>query len=86
MQIDELRARIEAFEDALLALDTEIGRPGKPRRDLLLKMSQDLAWDFEIIKAAVLGIEPQRDLRGVVYRPQKAPYRRRQKGGTTDAT
>ena len=57
-----MRAQVERMDALLSALHEEAWR-ARPRAGRLRELAEDLAWEFEPIRAAVLGEEPLPDLR-----------------------
>jgi len=57
-----MREQVERMDALLSALYEETWR-SRPRTGHLRKLAEDLAWEFEPIRAAALGEEPLPDLR-----------------------
>ena len=57
-----MRAQVERMDALLYALHEEAWR-ARPRVGRLRELAEDLAWEFEPIRAAVLDEKPLPDLR-----------------------
>ena len=67
----DLRAQIAKVDALLAELYDEAWRV-RPRVGRLRTLAEDLAWEFEPLRAHLLGEEPLPDLRAVSHRRSKA--------------
>jgi len=58
----DIRPQVLAFDDLLLRLQEEVEKK-RPRPSELRRLSEDIAWEFEPLRAVLTGEPPLEDLR-----------------------